>query len=218
VSRTLVLLRHGRTAWNHSGRIQGQLEVPLDDTGVAQAERTAPVLASLRPSLIWCSDLARTRQTVAPLAAAAGLEPRFDARLREFGFGEREGLTHEELRRDHPEEFARFREGEYDAIPTAERTSAVASRMREVVTELLAALEPGQTGIAVSHGAAVRVAVGALLGWPEQLFHTLRGLENCGWVVLREHPEHGALRLEAYNRTVPATAPDPDFTPSGPIR
>nr|WP_237448379.1 histidine phosphatase family protein [Nocardioides flavescens] len=199
------MLRHGRTAWNHAGRIQGHLEVPLDEIGLAQAERTAPVLAALGPSIVWCSDLARTRQTVAPLGATTGLEPRFDPRLREFGFGEREGLTHAEFRSAHPEEFARFREGEYDAVPTAERTSAVAARMHEALTELLATLEPGQTGIAVSHGAAVRVAVGALLGWPDRLFHTLRGLDNCGWVVLREHPEHGGLRLEAYNRVVPET-------------
>ena len=59
---------------------------------------------------------------------------------------------------------------------------------------------PGETGIAVSHGAAVRLATGAVLGWPAEQFRTLRGLDNCGWAVLHEHPLDGVLRLEAYNR------------------
>ncbi len=72
--------------------------------------------------------------------------------------------------------------------------------MVEVLRELLAGLEPGETAVAVSHGGSIRVAAGAVLGWPEALFHTLRGLDNCGWVVLREHPSTGVLMLEAYNR------------------
>jgi glucosyl-3-phosphoglycerate phosphatase len=200
--RTLVLLRHGRTAWNHAGRVQGQLEVDLDDVGRDQAEQVARVMKGLSPSVLWCSDLARTRQTCAPVAAATGLEPTYDGRLREFYFGDREGLTHAEYAAAAPEEFDEFRRGHYDACPTAERTAAVEVRMTTVLRELLAATEPGETALAVSHGAAIRVATGALLGWPEDQFHTLRGLENCGWVVLQEHPETDDLRLVAYNRTV----------------
>ena len=202
--RTLILLRHGRTAWNHAGRVQGQLEVDLDDVGREQAERVAKVMATLSPSLLWCSDLARTRQTCAPVAAATGLVPTYDARLREFFFGEREGLTHGEYAAAAPEEFEQFRRGHYDACPSAERTSAVEIRTTTVLGELLAVTEPGGTALAVSHGAAIRVATGALLGWPDDAFHTLRGLDNCGWVVLQEHLDlHGvgALRLVAYNRT-----------------
>ncbi|CAN5264296.1 histidine phosphatase family protein [soil metagenome] len=199
--RTLVLLRHGRTAWNHAGRVQGQLEVDLDDVGRAQAERVARVVAAMSPARLWCSDLARTRQTCAPVAAATGLEPTYDERLREFYFGEREGLTHAEYAAAAPEEFEQFRLGNYDACPTAERTAVVEVRMATVLHELLDVIGPGETAVAVSHGAAIRVATGALLGWPEDQFHTLRGLENCGWVVLQEHPDTADLRLVAYNRT-----------------
>ena len=200
--RTLVLLRHGRTAWNHAGRVQGHLEVDLDEVGHAQASRVAGVMAALSPTLLWCSDLARTRQTCAPVAAATGLEPTYDARLREFTFGEREGLTHAEYVAAAPEEFEEFRRGQYDACPTAERTIAVKDRMGVVLRELLDAIKPGQSAVAVSHGAAIRVATGALLGWPAEQFHTLRGLDNCGWVVLQEHDDAPSMRLVAYNRTV----------------
>ncbi|MGA8845009.1 MAG: histidine phosphatase family protein [Nocardioides sp.] len=199
--RTLVLLRHGRTAWNHAGRVQGQLEVDLDDVGCAQAKQVAECMAELAPSLLWCSDLARARQTCEPVAAATGLEPTYDARLREFSFGDREGLTHAEYVAAAPAEFEKFRHGEYDACPTAERTGEVRYRMDAVLRDLLGAIEPGQSAVAISHGAAIRVATGALLGWPDELFHTLRGLDNCGWVVLQTHDDPPSTRLTAYNRT-----------------
>jgi broad specificity phosphatase PhoE len=202
--RRLVLLRHGRTEWNHARRVQGQIDVGLDDEGRAQAVRTAPVIAALQPSVLWSSDLTRARETAAEMVSATGLTPSYDARLREFHLGERQGLTHEEYAAVDPVEFEQFRQGYYDAAPGAEATAVVRERMVDVLGDLLASLAPGQTGVAVSHGAAIRVATGAMLGWPEDQFHTLRGLDNCGWVVLEQHPEVGALRLGTYNRLVVA--------------
>jgi broad specificity phosphatase PhoE len=199
--RTLVLLRHGRTAWNHARRVLGQLDVELHDVGREQARTAAGVLAKLDPTLLWSSDLLRARVTADALAEATGLRPTYDARLREFHLGERQGVTHEEYAALDPAGFASFRTGRYDVAPGSEPTDDVRRRMSEVLHELLAALGPGETGIAVSHGAAVRVATGALLGWPDEQFHSLRGLDNCGWVVLHEHPDTGDLRLGAYNRT-----------------
>jgi glucosyl-3-phosphoglycerate phosphatase len=206
--RRLVLLRHGRTAYNHGLRIQGQLDVDLDDTGRAQAELAGPAMAALDPVLLWSSDLARARDTAAYVEKATGLAASYDERLRETHLGERQGLTHAEYAAAAPEEFAEFRRGRYDAVPGAEPTSAVRARMVAVLSDLLEALAPGETAVAVSHGAAIRVAVGGLLGWPDEQFHTLRGLDNCGWVVLTEHPDVDGLRLAAYNRV----APPPDFT------
>ncbi len=203
--RSLVLLRHGRTAHNAASRIQGQVDVDLDDTGHDQAARAAVAVAALQPDLLWCSDLARTRSTAAYVAKETGLEPTQDARLREFSLGEREGLTHAEYAEAAPEEFARFRLGDFDAVVGGERTDAVATRMSDVLTELLATMPSGGTAVAVSHGAAIRTAVTALLGWPLTALSTLHGLDNCGWVVLDDHkidPDGpGLLRLRAYNRT-----------------
>lgn len=200
--RTLILLRHGRTAWNHAYRVQGHTDVCLDDVGRAQAERVAAAIAALSPTLLWCSDLARARETAVPLSAATDLSPTYDARLREYALGEREGITHAKYAALAPAEFALFRQGRFDSAPGAEQTPDVSARMVEVLGELLAALQPGQTGVAVSHGAAIRVATGALLGWPADTFHTLRGLDNCGWVVLEQHPDATTMSLGAYNRTV----------------
>jgi len=196
----LVLLRHGRTAWNHEKRVQGQLDAELDDTGHEQAGKTADALKLLRPTVLWSSDLVRARATAGYLAGATGLEPTYDARLREFDLGERQGLTHEEYAAIAPEEFELSRQGYYDDAPGAESVADVRARMTAALGELLGTLGPEDTGIAVGHGAAIRVAVAAMLGWPDDGFHSLRALANCGWAVLGHHPDTGDLRLAAYNR------------------
>ena len=165
------------------------------------------MLALLQPTLIWSSDLVRARDTAGYLAGRTGLDPTCDARLREFNLGERQGLSHEEYRAIAPEEFELFRQGYYDDAPGAESIADVRDRMTAVLGELLARLGPGDTGIAVSHGAALRVAVAAMLGWPDDGFRSLRGLDNCGWAVLGHHPDTGDLRLAAYNRIVDPWTP-----------
>jgi len=203
----LVLLRHGRTAWNHEGRVQGQLDAELDDSGREQAAAAAEVLALLQPTVLWSSDLVRARDTAGYLASRTGLTATYDARLREFNLGERQGLDTAEYRAIAPEEYDLFRQGYYDDLPGAETVTEVRDRMVAVLGDLLATLGPTDTGVAVGHGGALRVAVGALLGWPDDGFRTLRGLANCGWAVLAHHPETGRLQLEAYNRVATSWVP-----------
>jgi probable phosphoglycerate mutase len=201
-ARRLLLLRHGQTAWNAEKRVQGQLEVELDDTGHRQAAVVAPVIAEMRPAALWSSDSARTRQTAAYVAKETGLEPTYDPRLREYFLAERQGLSHAEYAAVAPEEFARFRRGDFDAVPGGERAAEVAARMVAALTELLAAVGPGELAVAVTHGAAVRDAVPALLGWPPAGRATLHGLTNCGWAELDQPSSGEPLRLVAYNRCV----------------
>ncbi|WP_122818140.1 histidine phosphatase family protein [Nocardioides pantholopis] len=201
-SKRLVLLRHGQTTWNAEHRIQGQQDVELDDTGHAQAAAAAPYVAAYAPSLLWCSDLARARQTAAYVAKETGLDPTYDARLRESALGECETLTHEELAAASPEQYAAFRRGDWDLLPGAEGQAVVRERMVAALEDLRAALPEGGTGVAVSHGAALRVAVAGLLGWPEGAQWTLGNLRNCHWVELAESPARGGrLVLEGYGLT-----------------
>ncbi|MGA1689823.1 MAG: histidine phosphatase family protein, partial [Candidatus Nanopelagicaceae bacterium] len=66
--KRIVLWRHGQTDWNLQNRFQGHSDIPLNETGHAQARRAAPLLMGLRPEKIICSDLIRTQQTAAPLS------------------------------------------------------------------------------------------------------------------------------------------------------
>jgi broad specificity phosphatase PhoE len=79
----------------------------------------------------------------------------------------------------------------------------VAGRMVAALRELLASIRPGQLAVAVSHGAAIRDAVPALLGWPVTEGAALHGLDNCGWAELTEAAVGAPLRLVAYNRVTP---------------
>lgn len=203
--RTLVLLRHGRTGWNAARRVQGQSDVGLDATGHAQAAEVASAMAALRPARLAVSDLARARATAAYIGAATGLVPTPDPRLREYHLGDREGASHDEYAAAHPEEHARFVTGDFDVVPGGETAEDVRGRMLPALWELVAASAEGGVCVAVTHGAAIRVAIAGLLGWPDDAYLALRGLENCAWAELEAEPDGvGAapyrMRLRAYNR------------------
>jgi len=204
--RRLVLLRHGRTAWNATGRAQGHADVELDETGHAQASAAGPWVAAMQPVALWSSDLARARQTAAYVEKETGLTARLDERLREYNVGERTGLTMAEFAEQHPEEHAAWLHDRRAELPGAEETTEVLARSLPAYDEVVAGLEPGQTAVVVTHGAALKVSVLALLGWPQELNVSLQGLDNCAVAVLDQDGSGGAWRLVAWNLR-------PDFVP-----
>ncbi len=206
--RRLILLRHGQTAWNAERRAQGHSDVELDETGHRQAAHVAPVLAALEPAFVWSSDLARSRQTAEYVAKETGLDLRLDERLREYHLGERTGLTMAEYAAAHPEEYRAFRAGRYDVVPGGETTADVVARMSECLSDALAAVTPGECGVVVGHGGALKVTLVALFGWPEKSAGGLQALVNCGWAEVADSGVEGRLRLAAYNVTAPGP---PDF-------
>ena len=207
--RRLVLLRHGRTAWNEVGRAQGHADVELDDRGHAQAADVAPYLAALRPAALWTSDLTRARQTCAYLEDATGLSAKVDERLREYDVGARQGMTSAQFRAAYPDAFAAWRAGDdLVRVPGSESAADVRTRMLPALREALDALGPGETGVVVTHGGCLKVGLLGLLGWPPAQVPALRGLDNCSWVTLGEVTDGGLLRLEGYNQSVGTGRPD----------
>lgn len=183
----LLLWRHGRTAANASFRLQGQIDIPLDEVGIWQARTAAASLvARYEPTTIVSSDLSRARATAEPLARATGLPVTEDPRLRERGFGEWEGLTGEEITARWPEEFEEWRTGGDPA--GVEPRALVADRMSAAIADHTAALRGEGTLVVVSHGAAISLVVGALLGQPPA-WRGVAGLHNAHWVEMR--PSHG---------------------------
>jgi glucosyl-3-phosphoglycerate phosphatase len=177
--RRLVLLRHGQTEWNRLGRAQGHADVSLDTLGRTQAQHAARQLASYAPALIWSSDLVRARETAAPIAAATGVEVVYDPRLREYDVGVRQGMTFAQFEAAYPETVARFRAGEAAIVPGAETHEQVVERMRAVVNEAVDALDDGETGLLVGHGASLRAGLLAFFDVPPHLSEMLAGMSNC---------------------------------------
>lgn len=195
----LILLRHGRTGWNHDGRIQGQLDSALDDTGRAQAAVAASQLAELDPVAIVSSDLTRAVDTARALAERTGLPVRHDPRLRERCFGQWQGLTAEEAARRYPEEYARWQDSGHGNVGGCgiEDVDDVGKRVCLAVQEAVAAAGAG-TVVVATHGGAAKYGAVALLGWPVRVLTGLGSLGNCRWIDLRAHPVRG-WRLHGYN-------------------
>lgn len=213
----LVLVRHGQTAWNSEGRAQGHTDVSLDEIGRGQAAALAPVLAELVPTRLISSDLARARETAAYVATATGLPVALDARLREFDVGERAGLDVAEFAERFPEAYAAWKAGHITGgVPGAESPQQVIDRMVPALQEIWSSTEPGSTTIVIAHGACLKVSLVAFLGWPASVGDSLRGLDNCGWVVLEADSQGRGLRLASYNETVNPAGHGSDFAADGP--
>lgn len=153
----LCLVRHGETAWNAEGRVQGQTDVPLNETGLAQARAVGATLAGESFDALYSSDLVRVTQTAAPAARALGLPVALDERLRERHYGMFEALTYAEVRANHPEEFARFhaREPDYD-FRTGESLRTFNARALEVIGEI-ATRHAGGRVLVFTHGGVLEM-------------------------------------------------------------
>jgi broad specificity phosphatase PhoE len=186
--RRLLIWRHGETDHNASGIWQGQLDTALSETGRAQAQAAAAVLASYEPSVIFSSDLSRAAETAQALASRVGLEVRHDQRLREIHAGEWQGMTAGDVAEQFPEEQAALAAGEDLPRGTyGETLSQVAERVRAAVDDLLAELAPGQSAVVATHGVAGRAVVASLVGLSQyEAWMAIGGLHNCHWSELRE--------------------------------
>ncbi|MFD0884852.1 histidine phosphatase family protein [Streptosporangium algeriense] len=180
MSRRVVCLRHGQTLWNVEHRFQGHSDIPLDETGVAQAARAASLLAALRPTMIVSSDLQRAHDTASALGRLVGLGVSVDKDLRERGGGEWEGLTREEISAGWPEQYAAWE------APGGEEVADVAARVSASIRRWAGQLDEDGLLVVASHGAAIRLGIAHLLGLPEDLWSALGGLGNCSWSVLEE--------------------------------
>jgi probable phosphoglycerate mutase len=186
---TLLLIRHGETAWNAEHRIQGSLDIPLSATGIWQAGRLAQRLAAERIDAIYASDLARAWLTAEPIAARLGLELRADIRLRERRFGIFEGHTLDEIAARWPAELAAWRERDPAwAMPDGESGAAFIERVNAALHDI-AREWAGATVAVVAHGGVLDVA-----------YRTARAL---AWDAPREHVMVNA----AINRIAAAAPP-----------
>jgi broad specificity phosphatase PhoE len=99
----LCLIRHGQTDWNLEGRYQGQSDVPLNQTGLAQAQSLAEQLKGQTFAAIYSSDLMRARQTAEPCAKMLGMTIQAEAHLREIDQGEWEVVLVEDIKARYAE-------------------------------------------------------------------------------------------------------------------
>lgn len=162
----IIIIRHGETEWNQTGRFQGHSDVPLSKTGRAQAETLGQNLAIDYVDAIYASDLIRAMETAAPLAARFGLTVTPDPLLRELNFGAWEGRSFSDVNAENPNAMKQFyNDPECADIPDSEPfpdfQKRVAGRVREI-----AELHRGKRIVIVSHGASIRILLADILAMP----------------------------------------------------
>ena len=161
----IIAVRHGETAWNVDTRIQGQLDIALNEKGRWQAQRLARSLAASEPmAALYSSDLLRARDTAQSIADATGLTVVTEPGLRERAFGKFEGKTFAELEAAWPEETLRWRQRDPDwAPPGGESLKAMRDRVLRTV-QTLAARHLGEQIVLVTHGGALDALYRAAAG------------------------------------------------------
>jgi broad specificity phosphatase PhoE len=155
-TQKVYVVRHGETEWSLSGQHTGVTDIPLTENGRAVARRLRPILAEPSFTLVLTSPLRRARETceLAGLGARAVLEPD----LKEWNYGDYEGLTTEQIHAKAPGWMV-FRDG----CPGGEAPAQVGARVDRVIARLRAA--PGDVAL-FAHGHVFRVLVARWIGLP----------------------------------------------------
>ncbi|HOE42789.1 MAG TPA: histidine phosphatase family protein [Rhodoferax sp.] len=153
----IIAIRHGETAWNVDTRLQGHLDIALNDVGLWQASRVALALTDEPIDTIYTSDLMRAWQTAQAIAEVAGCPVITDQGLRERGFGEFEGKTHAEIEADWPDMSLQWRRREPDwAPPGGESLNTMRERVQSAASALAAQHIGGQI-VLVAHGGVMDI-------------------------------------------------------------
>ena len=163
---TVMLIRHGETAWNVEGRIQGHLDIPLNDIGLAQADAVG---RRLRPEIfdaIYSSDLIRAFRTASPVVGNPETDLSREPRLRERNLGVLQGLTGHESMASQPAAWSVFKSRDPELPLEAGESLGEFSRRAVIFVDEMVARHSGQRILLVTHGGVLDAAYRHATGMP----------------------------------------------------
>ncbi len=185
----LLLVRHGETDWNREGRFQGQIDIPLNDNGLAQAEAARRFLADVPIQRAWTSVMARPRRTAEViLEAHPGVALATTEGLMEIGHGLWEGRLEREIAEDWPELLADWKRAPHTVqMPQGETLQDVWDRSLATWESIARSLGDAETGLVVAHDAVNKTILCALLGLgPADIWAVKQG---NGGVTVIDYPQ-----------------------------
>jgi broad specificity phosphatase PhoE len=161
----LLLIRHGETAWNSEGRMQGRTDTPLNSQGIEQAYRLAERLAhEERIDVLYSSPLMRARVTAEIVGRPFGLDPILDIRLVERSAGGLEGLTLAEIEQTFPDLYRTWQDSKERLIlPGAEDERGLHQRVSSFL-DMIRAKHPKDRVAVVTHGGTLTMFFATLMG------------------------------------------------------
>ncbi|MCX8117394.1 MAG: histidine phosphatase family protein [Desulfobacterota bacterium] len=164
MATSIYLVRHGQTAWNREEIFRGRTDVPLDETGLKQAELAGQYLSQRKVDAIYSSPLQRAIQTAEKIARFHGLEVHPLKGLIDMSFGSWEGHAHQEIKETDPETYRRWREEPHLArLPGGETLDQVRERAMAALEEVIQR-HPGESLVLVSHRVVNKVLLCGILG------------------------------------------------------
>lgn len=160
----IIIVRHGQTTWNVENRFRGSQDIPLDETGVAQARAVSRRLASEKIAAVYSSRLQRAMKTAEIIAAPHGLAPLPSDGLSNINYGELEGRLIAEIAQEMPEFYRALLETPHLVqFPGGNTLNELTTRSIASLQEMIAQ-HPNETIVAVSHQVVTRVLICAILG------------------------------------------------------
>jgi broad specificity phosphatase PhoE len=207
--KNILLLRHGRTEWNDTHRFQGSSDIPLNEPGLVQAERTARRLASWPLDAVYTSPLIRARQTAAAIAAPHRKDLITLDGLTEIRFGKWETQFFDTVREKERERMEAWLTDPFFNIPEGAETWDV---LRErVAGAVRVVLDSGHERVAVvSHGGIMRVLFVVLLRFDPHSVWNVR-VDNCtlSGIEVREKQTTLAFSNDGFHLCCPPESAPP---------
>lgn len=163
----IILTRHGQTEWNRVERFRGRADVPLNETGLAQAAAVSQRIAAVwRPVAVYSSPMSRAVKTGEIIAGPHGLDVQILPALNDIDYGTWQGLTPDQVRTRWPDLLdAWYRTPEMARFPGGETLEALSRRASDAVREVIR-LHPQDTVVLVGHLSVNRVLLLHALGLP----------------------------------------------------
>jgi broad specificity phosphatase PhoE len=161
---SIYLIRHGQTAWNKEEIFRGRTNIPLDETGLKQAELAAEYFKGMEIHAIYSSPLARAWQTAEKIAEPRSLNVEALDGVIDMSFGNWEGHPHQEVKKMDPETYRLWRDEPHRArLPGGETLDEVRLRAMAAVEAVIQS-NPNRTVVLVSHRVVNKVLICGILG------------------------------------------------------
>ncbi len=171
---TIYLVRHGQTAWNKEEIFRGRTDVPLDETGLKQAERVGEYFREVEIRAVYSSPLSRAWQTAEGIARIHNLEVETLPGIIDMSFGNWEGHAHQEIQKMDPETYRLWKEQPHRVtLPGGEGLDQVRTRAMAALEEVIDK-NPRVIVVLVSHRVITKVLLCAILGLDNSHFWQIK--------------------------------------------
>ena len=194
MEKEILLIRHGETDFNKELRYQGHMDVDLNETGYMQAQKISERLSTQPIDVVYSSDLKRAKYAAEVIAAPHQLELNTSRGLREIDFGDWEGLTYDDLRRDYPDLIKKWYDNPVSVRPPGgEMLSEFKQRVVDCLQGVIKNCEEEKIAI-IAHGGTIRVWLAHLLEIPLNKNWRIE-IHNTGLSIIKLYEDYPVIKL-----------------------